>query len=52
MLPLIPYDGETWQGKAKNEDGDLVTVYYNRELGLMREDELFALKEGESHESD
>ena len=52
LLPLIPYNDETWQGKAKNEDGDLVTVYYNRELGLMREDELSTLEEGESHESD
>ena len=52
LLPLIPYEGETWQGKAKNENGDLVTVYYNRELGLMREDELSTLEKGESHESD
>ena len=44
LLPMIPYNGETWQGKAKNEDGDLVTVYYNRELGLMREDELSTLE--------
>lgn len=52
LLPLIPYEGETWQGRAKNEDGDLVPVYYNRELGLMREDELSTLEEGESYESD
>ena len=40
LLPLIPYKGGTWLGRAKNENGDLVRVYYNREFGLIREEEI------------
>lgn len=51
LLPLTLDKNETWHGKAINEKGELVTIYYNRELGLVRENELSTLHEGVSHES-
>ena len=39
LLPLYQGENGVWQGQALNKSGEIVTVYYGIQLGLLMESE-------------
>jgi CRISPR-associated endonuclease/helicase Cas3 len=40
LLPLYQGESGVWQGQALNKSGEIVTVYYDSQLGLLMEGEI------------
>jgi CRISPR-associated endonuclease/helicase Cas3 len=40
LLPLYQRENGVWQGQALNKSGEVVTVYYDTQLGLLMEGEI------------
>jgi CRISPR-associated endonuclease/helicase Cas3 len=51
LLPVTRMDEATWRGDARNEKRDTVTIYYDRTLGLMTDEERQHLIEEVGYES-